>query len=432
MSKHLAVLVAAGALLIGCTAGDDTASEDTAGGSATTVDSIAVPTGPAPGVTDDTVKVGVTYVDLASLGEVVNIDHGDYEVAYQALFDDINASGGINGRMIEPVFAPVSPVGSEGAEAACVQLTQDDPVFVVTGFFLDDAVLCPLEAHQTAVIGSTMTAERLERAQAPWFTAEGSTDLQSDIVRAFADAGEFDGTLGVYAGPGEEAQLNDVVLPLLDELGVEVAESAAGDASAANAGDITAANAATAVIAERFESSGVDQVLLLGTAGLGWASGTQSLDYRPQLFLTDPNSVLAFAGDPAGNDLSVLDDAVAGNLYGPAENIYALDAMQECIGVVEDNGGDVPDPATTPEGEDLYVSGFTACDDATLLRALLEAAGEDLNYGTLAAAAEGLEVQLPSEPEPRTYGPPPAADGDPTAYLYDWDPDTVDFVLRED
>ncbi|HEY5697306.1 MAG TPA: hypothetical protein VIT01_07335, partial [Acidimicrobiales bacterium] len=105
---------------------------------------------------------------------------------------------------------------------------------------------------------------------------------------------------------------------------------------------------------------------------------------------------------------------------------------QECIGVVEDNGGDVPDPATTPEGEDLYVSGFTACDDVTLLRALLEAAGEDLNYGTLAAAAEGLEVQLPSEPEPRTYGPPPAADGDPTAYLYDWDPDTVDFVLRED
>ena len=116
MSKHLAVLVAAGTLLIGCTAGDDTASEDTAGGSATTVDSIAVPTGPAPGVTDDTVKVGVTYVDLASLGEVVNIDHGDYEVAYQAMFDDINASGGINGRMIEPVFAPVSPVGTEGAE----------------------------------------------------------------------------------------------------------------------------------------------------------------------------------------------------------------------------------------------------------------------------------------------------------------------------
>ena len=165
---------------------------------------------------------------------------------------------------------------------------------------------------------------------------------------------------------------------------------------------------------------------------MGFASGTQSLDYRPQLFLTDPNSILAFAGDAAGNDLSVLDDAVAGNLYGPAESIYALDGMQECIGVIEDAGVEVPEPATLPEGEDLYVAGFTACDEMTLLRALLEAAGEDLNYGTLAAGAEGLEVKLPGEPSPRTYGSPPAADGDPTAYLFDWDPDVVDFVVRED
>ena len=128
----------------------------------------------------------------------------------------------------------------------------------------------------------------------------------------------------------------------------------------------------------------------------------------------------------------MFDGTVAGNLYGPAENTYSLDSMQECIGLIEDNGGEVPDPSTTPEGEDLYVSGFTACDDVTLLRALLEAAGEDLNYGTFAAAAEGLEVQLPSEPSTRTYGPPPAADGDPTPYLFDWDPDAVDFLLHED
>ncbi len=248
-------------------------------------------------------------------------------------------------------------------------------------------------------------------------------------MEAFAEAGEFDGTLGVFAGPGQETQLNDVILPLLDELGVEVTESAVVDAPA---DDITAANAATAVIAQRFESAGVDQVLVIGTSGLAFASGTEALDYRPQLLLTDPNSILAYAGDAAGRDLSILDGAVAGNLYGPAENIYALDGMQECIGVIEDAGGEVPDPATLEEGMDLYVSGFTACNEVTLLRALLEAAGEDLNYGTLAAGAEGLEVTLPGEPTPRVYGPPPAADGDPTAYLFDWDPDAGDFVLRED
>ena len=39
--------------------------------------------------------------------------------------------------------------------------------------------------------------------------------------------------------------------------------------------------------------------------------------------------------------------------------------------------------------------------------------------------------QLPNEPERVTYGPPPAADGDRPAYLYDWDPVDVDFVLRD-
>jgi hypothetical protein len=65
------------------------------------------------------------------------------------------------------------------------------------------------------------------------------------------------------------------------------------------------------------------------------------------------------------------------------------------------------------------------------MKALLEAAGEDLSYGTFAAGANGLEVQLPNQPEPLTYGPPPSADGDPTMYLFDWDPDTLDFALRE-
>ncbi|MEZ5168343.1 MAG: TauD/TfdA family dioxygenase [Acidimicrobiales bacterium] len=44
--------------------------------------------------------------------------------------------------------------------------------------------------------------------------------------------------------------------------------------------------------------------------------------------------------------------------------------------------------------------------------ALLEAAGPDLNYGTLATAIDGLTVTVPGDPT-RTYGPAPAADGDP-------------------
>jgi hypothetical protein len=163
-----------------------------------------------------------------------------------------------------------------------------------------------------------------------------------------------------------------------------------------------------------------------------WASGVETTDYRPQLLLTDPNSILAYINDAAGRDLSVLDGAVSGSLYGGAPNIYDLPAMQECVGVVEDAGGVVDDPGTAaPDAAETWVSAFNACTNVALLRSLLEAAGDDLNYGTLAAGAEGLEVELPNDPDPLTYGPPPAADGDRPAYLYDWDPDEVDFVIRE-
>ena len=118
---RLAVLVTAGALVVGCTAGDESGSTTT-----TTPSSAAAATGPAPGVSDDAIQVGVTFVDLEALGDIATLDHGDYEAAYQALFDDINANGGINGRMVEATIVGVNPVGTDSADAACVQLTEDE------------------------------------------------------------------------------------------------------------------------------------------------------------------------------------------------------------------------------------------------------------------------------------------------------------------
>jgi len=200
--RGLALLLV-GVVLAGCTSGDqeDSASGQTGGSTDATATAATFPTAPAPGVTDDSVKIGVTYVDLASLGDIVTIDHGDYESAYQALFDDINANGGINGRIVDPVIVPINPVGTEASDAACVQLTEDEDVFAVIGFFLDDGVLCPLEAHETAVIGGVQTPERLDRAAAPWFSPEGSSDFQVEVVRALAEQGELDGALGRSSRP---------------------------------------------------------------------------------------------------------------------------------------------------------------------------------------------------------------------------------------
>jgi branched-chain amino acid transport system substrate-binding protein len=428
MRKILIATMLAGALLMGCTAGDDTSSEDTTAGSGTSAGSTPAATGPAPGVTDDSVQIGVPWIDLSAVQDLVQVDYGDFVGAYQALFDDINADGGINGRTLEPVFEPLDPLDSTSADQICVELTEDQPSFIVMGFFVDDAVLCPLETHPTAVIGGEMNPTRLERAQAPWYTVGNSADFENDVIRTMADAGDLDGTLGVIAGAGQENQLNDTILPLLDELGVEVTESGVIDAPP---DDVAAQNAATDVIAERFRSSGVDRVLATGPGGLGWANAQADSDYRPQLRLTSTSALDAYVlGDNA--DLSILDGAVGGNVYGGPANVYDLPAMQDCIGVIEDAGVEVPDPADLgPDDPTTFQAAFTACREVTLLRALLEAAGPELNYGTLVAGADGLEVEAPDDPDPLTYGPPPSADGDRQPYLFDWDPAAAAFVLRE-
>src|SRR5689334_1266305 len=219
MRRYLAlVAVVALVAVAGCTSGDTGKTASASGGSgasapSTTLDPQEVKQ--APGVTADSIKLGITYVDLKAIASVTSINHGDYEATYRAVIDDVNEHGGINGRKIEPVFAPVNPIGTQPAEQACLKLTDDDKVFAIIGFFQTDAVLCPLENHDTAVLGGEMTEERLQRAKAPWFSLEQSSDMQADGVTALAKHGDLDGKLAVFANATDKALLDTTIKPLL-------------------------------------------------------------------------------------------------------------------------------------------------------------------------------------------------------------------------
>ena len=68
-----------------------------------------------PGVTKTTIRVGIPYVnvDVAVLRDVgVNLNFGNVPDAFEAIIDDINAHGGINGRKIVPYLVAVNPVGT--------------------------------------------------------------------------------------------------------------------------------------------------------------------------------------------------------------------------------------------------------------------------------------------------------------------------------
>jgi hypothetical protein len=61
------------------------------------------------------------------------------------------------------------------------------------------------------------------------------------------------------------------------------------------------------------------------------------------------------------------------------------------------------------------------------LQALLQAAGGNLNYGTLATAINGLKANIPGDPTRRVHGPQ-ELDGDARAYLFSWDAAKNDYV----
>ena len=433
-------ITAAATLLVllagACTANEDddaTATSTTAAAGADTGDSTdttaaagPTATGPSPGVTDDTIRIGITYVDLDAVRQFVDLDQGDYEAAYQAVIDDINANGGINGRTIEPVFAAVSPLGTAPAEEVCVRLTEDEDVFAVVGFFQDAGVVCPVGPHGTATIGGVMTQERFDQATAPWFTTEAGEDSDLDALRAMAEAGELDGNLGVFASILSEPQLQPM-LDVLDELGIEPVDTAVLDAPQ---DDLTAQNQATAVIAESFQSQGIDKILVVGSAAVPIANGLAPLDYRPQLLITSRVSINGYTSgiEP---DLSMLEGAVLGSI----DNELVDEAsMQDCIAILESAGiTGIVDPNLGADDEPKpFISASAACRNIGLFAAIAEAAGPDLNYSTFQEAGEALgAVHLPGAEDDYEYGPYPSRDGDQPMFLFDWDPAEENFVRRD-
>ena len=205
----------------------------------------------------------------------------------------------------------------------------------------------------------------------------------------------------------DQAVVDDQVLPTLEELGVTPAEVGITDAPP---GDVPAMEANVRTIAERFESSGVDTVVLVGGSGTNWPNAMETDDsYRPQLLFLANNAVSAFADSADTTDTSVLDGAPAGS-YGPAQAQFDEAGIQDCIATLEAAGVEVPAPedvAANPDDQRFFAA-FFPCPEVAVLQGWLEAAGEDLNYGALAAALDtGFEVAMPGVPRPGTSAPRP-------------------------
>jgi hypothetical protein len=421
-------VVATAAMVLLAVAGCKTSNAaSSSGGSTTTAGSgsVEVTTDTrAPGVTADAIKVGIAYPDLSSLKDVFDVDNGDYRRTYQAVVDSINAKGGIGGRKIDPVFAPINPIGANASAAACTKLTQDEKVFVAVGYFPNDDVLCYLQTNPTPVIGGTMTQERLSKAKVAWYTTEPGDDVEVDTIRALAKGGKLDGKVAVTGAAADQQSLDRTIKPLLKELDVEVVDTALNDAP------LTDANAETDTIVERFKSKGADQILVIGsTVGTAVLTALSKTDYHPAVRFSTMNLPVSYAA-AKGSDLAPLAGAATGGLFNGQNSFPSLGGVtKECVDVIEKAGMKMIPVDEVPKGEprNAAAANFT-CIHLYLLKAILEKAGKNLDYGTFKAAGDSLgQVDLPFSPDPWNFGAPPKADGDPKLYVYEWNPSTKAF-----
>ncbi|MXW77004.1 MAG: hypothetical protein F4Z58_13385 [Acidimicrobiaceae bacterium] len=347
------------------------------------------------GVTPETIKVGVAGIDFTRLQEFgVDIEGIVAEIWAPAWVDAFNRRGGAHGRMVEVVVRNFLPVGNIESDAVCAELTEDEEVFVVLGAMLGDNPLCVTQLHETPYVGMFgLTAERAEKSIAPFFASEMAADLQrSNSTKALISERTFDGArLAVFWEIADDPVANNVVLPLLEEAGVNVV---AKGTLLDFAGDTQASEAAIDVIFENFAAAGADMYLNIS----GLVPFNRSIDRnRPGVPFVLLNGQLTNSAIIAtsGYDPDILMDAIGVTASKPTlEEWFANDDWNVCVDEINAYFPGTIDIDSIPEA---VVEGIgQACQGFRLLEHLLIAAGPDLTPDALIEAADNTgELLLP-------------------------------------
>lgn len=387
----------------------------------------------SPGVTAGTIKVGVTYPDVAAIRNLINVDPGDYKAAYSALFNQINAKGGINGRKISATFAAVNPLGTAGAATACTQLTQDDKVFAVLGFFQAPDVACYLQTHPTPIVGVSLTAQQSAAAKAAWFNNQISdSDLIPKEMAIFKQEGAFTGKkVGVVGTSADSAEMT-LVGPALKKVKANVVQTAVNSVPDT---DTTAQIAEYQSIARKFQSSGVDLVVAVGNSGNGWPASLQDNQstYTPRMIATDYNDLNAYVSNKAGVTQSILKNVLTAGPTPPAPVIWNDPAMKSCVATIKKaNPGDsISNPVTATASTPVtYTAPEVACQQIALFTDIVKAAGKTLTDQTFAKGGASLtHVTIPGGGGTFNFSGG-HNDGNGPAFAYTWNPSTSKLVLK--
>jgi hypothetical protein len=379
----------------------------------------------ANGVTASTIKVGITYPDVAALKGIIDVNPGNYQVAYTTLINQINAHGGINGRKIVPVYAPVDPLGTAGAATACTQLTEDDNVFAVMGFFQAADVACYVQTHSVPIIGASLTALQSAQSKSPWFNnIISDSDLIPREMAIFQQEGAFTGKkIGIVGTSPDQAETN-LVISALHKLHVHVVQTAT---NAVPDTDTAAFNQEYGVIALKFQSSGVNTVVAVGNSGNSWAEALQlnNSTYHPRIVATDYIDLDAYVTNKLGYTQPIIKDALTAGGYPPVAVVWNDPAMKRCVATIQaaEPSAPINNPVTATSSTPVtWTAPEVACQQMALFTDFVKAAGKTLNSQTLSKGAVWVgHITIPGGGGTFAF-PSGHGDGNGPVFVYQWNP----------
>jgi hypothetical protein len=251
------------------------------------------------GVTRSSINVVFPIASLNSLagqvGFAEDAEFGEQTKAITLFVKQINDTGGINGRRINPIIVTFDPTNEASMRALCKEWTEGSPAtFAVLdglGDWTGDNELCITQEGHTPFIGAWTTATNWTDLGSPYLWWTGPD--QSVILQAVVDWGLSAGLIGrrikvgIIAGTraSDQVALDDFLLPDLRKVGITPVVRSID----AYPDDTATTDAESPLVIQQLRNAGVTSVIPLVPINVLFpvlqAETTQQ--YFPKLLLSD-------------------------------------------------------------------------------------------------------------------------------------------------
>jgi hypothetical protein len=260
------------------------------------------------GVTATTINIAFPVVDINSqagkFGFATDKEYGQQVNAIHLYVNQINQSGGIDGRKINPIIDQFDPTNDANMQSLCDQWTQGSPgVFAVIdgiGTWEGDQQLCVTQQGHTPLLSAWSTVTDWTQLGSPylWWTGADDVPLFKALIKWGMSSGRLSKgkKVGVVVSDqaADQAALNSYLVPELKKVGITPAVVAV---VAGNPADTSSTDADAQLAVEKLKAAGVQSVIPLvpANAFIPYIGQENSQKYYPQLLLSDYQSTVEVA-----------------------------------------------------------------------------------------------------------------------------------------